>query len=69
MPPPHQVDDSIILYGLLRLNKTDDGGDSKRVKFVYLTWVGESAPAMKKGKVNMHKGACGQLFQVGYRGL
>lgn len=49
------------------MNRTDDGGDSKRVKFVYLTWVGENAPAMKKGKVNMHKGACGQLFKVGRR--
>lgn len=32
------LDDSAITYALIRLSKTDDGGDSKRVKFVFLTW-------------------------------
>ena len=32
--------DDKVMYGLLRMIKTDDGGDSKRVKFVMLTWVG-----------------------------
>jgi hypothetical protein len=35
-----------LLLALLR-----HGGDSKRVKFVFITWVGENAPAMKKGSV------------------
>ena len=56
------VDDK-VMYGLLRMIKTDDGGDSKRVKFVMLTWVGESAPAMKKGAVTGHKPAVGELFR------
>lgn len=58
-----QVDDSKILYGLLRLNKTDDGGDSKRVKFVYLTWVGEAASPLKKGNVTVHKKEVATLFK------
>jgi hypothetical protein len=58
-----KVDEAQILYGLLRLNKTDDGGDSKRVKFVFLTWVGEAAPAMKRGKVTIHKKSCAELFK------
>eukprot|EP00850_Spirogloea_muscicola_P015816 SM000124S25948 [mRNA] locus=s124:231059:232714:- [translate_table: standard] len=58
------VDDAIVLYGFLRLNKTDDGGDSKRVKFVFITWVGETAPALKKGKVTMHKRQCAELFKL-----
>ena len=41
----------------------DDGGDSRRVKFVMITWVGESAPAMKKGAVTSHKPAVAELFK------
>ena len=36
-----QFVDSGVQYVWLRLNRTDDGGDSKRVKFVLLAWVGE----------------------------
>lgn len=58
-----KVDDGEILYGFLRLMKTDDGGDSKRVKFVFLTWVGEGASPLKKGKVTLHKKTCATLFK------
>mmetsp|Transcript_3615 Transcript_3615/g.7063 ORF Transcript_3615/g.7063 Transcript_3615/m.7063 type:complete len:274 (-) Transcript_3615:190-1011(-) len=57
------LDDGAITYALIRLSRTDDGGDSKRVKFVFLTWVGENAPAMKKGQVTAHKPAVGALFK------
>ena len=40
-----------VCHCLLRLEKTDDGGDSKRTKFVYLLWAGESASALKRGNV------------------
>eukprot|EP00854_Cymbomonas_tetramitiformis_P014283 gene14283-16892_t len=56
-------EDTQILYCLLRLAKTDDGGDSKRVKFIFITWVGENAPALKKGQVNIHKDKVGELFK------
>jgi len=56
-------EDSQIIYALLRLTKKDDGGDSVRTKFVFITWVGEGAPAMKKGQVTMHKSAVGELFK------
>ncbi|GJP51777.1 hypothetical protein CLOM_g10919 [Closterium sp. NIES-68] len=58
-----KCEDNNILYGLLRLVKMDDGGDSKRVKFVFITWVGESASPLKKGKVALHKKDCATLFQ------
>mmetsp|Transcript_29083 Transcript_29083/g.35322 ORF Transcript_29083/g.35322 Transcript_29083/m.35322 type:complete len:222 (+) Transcript_29083:105-770(+) len=56
-------DESKIFYGLLRMEKTDDGGDSKRIKFIFITWVGENAPALKKGQVNIHKAEVGNLFK------
>jgi hypothetical protein len=52
-----------VQYALLRLSKTDDGGDCKRVKFVFITWVGEHAPAMKKGQVTGCKSSVGDLFK------
>uniref|UniRef100_A0A7S0MP50 ADF-H domain-containing protein n=1 Tax=Pyramimonas obovata TaxID=1411642 RepID=A0A7S0MP50_9CHLO len=56
-------DDAQVMYTLVRLSKTDDGGDSKRVKFVFLTWVGENAPAMKKGQVGGVKTQVADLFK------
>eukprot|EP00899_Mesostigma_viride_P012757 jgi/Mesvir1/21482/Mv03932-RA.1 len=56
-------EDGNIIYGLLRQIKTDDRGDSVRIKFIFLTWVGEAAPAMKKGKVTLHKPMVGSLFK------
>ena len=56
-------DDAKVQYGRLRQIKMDDGGDSRRVKFVMITWVGESAPAMKKGAVTSHKPAVAELFK------
>ena len=46
-------DDAKVMYALLRQIKMDDGGDSRRVKFAMITWVGESAPAMKKGRSHL----------------
>ena len=60
-----RFEDSQVQYALLRKEVTDDGGDSKRTKFVYLVWVGESASALKKGQVTSHKNEVGGLF-VGF---
>ena len=60
-----RLEDSQVQYALLRKPVTDDGGDSKRTKFVYMTWVGESASALKKGQVTSHKNEVGALF-VGF---
>ena len=56
-------DDAQVQYAFVRIEKSDDGGDAKKIKFVFITWVGESAPAMKKGKVNHHKGDVLELFK------
>ena len=34
--------DDSVSYAWVRLNRMDGGGDSKRVKFVLLTWIGEA---------------------------
>ena len=39
----------------MRLVKTDDGGDSRRVKFVLLAWCGEATPPFAKGRLSEHK--------------
>jgi hypothetical protein len=48
----------------VRLARTDDGGDSKRVKFVLLSWLGEAAGAMAKAKLTEHKAALQAAFQA-----
>ena len=55
--------DEQVQYALLRMIKMDDGGDSKRIKFVFVCWVGEHAPAMKKGSVTSHKPLVAELFK------
>lgn len=39
----------------MRLIRTDGGGDSKRVKFVLLSWTGESAGVMAKARLTEHR--------------
>jgi len=56
-------DDNEIMYGFLRMTKTDDCGDSVRTKFIFLTWVGPSSSPLKKGKVNGHKPDVSNLFK------
>lgn len=58
-----KLNDGQVQYCLVRIVKMDDGGDSRRIKFVFITWVGESAPAMKKGQVTSHKPAVAELFK------
>jgi len=55
--------DGEVHYGLLRMTKTDDCGDSVRTKFIFITWVGPTASPLKKGKVNGHKSEVGMLFR------
>ena len=42
-------------YAWVRLAMTDGGGDSKRVKFVLLAWLGPTCPALAKMRCSEHK--------------
>jgi hypothetical protein len=53
-----------VQFVWVRLARTDDGGDSKRVKFVLLSWLGEAAGAMAKAKLTEHKAALQAVFQA-----
>ena len=46
-----------VQFAFVRLARTDDGGDSKRVKFVLLSWTGEAAGVLVKGRVGSQKSA------------
>ena len=52
---------SQVQFAWVRLVKKDDGGDSARVKFVLLSWLGEKAPPLAKGRASEHKAALAAL--------
>merc|ERR1712000_99130 len=41
------------LYAYVRIVTGDE--ESKRAKFVFISWTGESAPIMRKAKMSVHK--------------
>jgi len=49
------LEDNKILYGLLRVIDVVDG--TPNTKFVYIVWVGERVPIMRKALITTHKGA------------
>eukprot|EP00003_Mantamonas_plastica_P025982 TRINITY_DN518_c1_g2_i1.p1 TRINITY_DN518_c1_g2~~TRINITY_DN518_c1_g2_i1.p1 ORF type:complete len:268 (+),score=108.81 TRINITY_DN518_c1_g2_i1:614-1417(+) len=51
-----------VIYALLRL--VDGDRESRRIKFVFITWVGEYVGGMAKGRVSIHKdGVAGTMGQ------
>lgn len=48
----HFADDK-VLYALLRL--LDGDAESRRTKFVFITWVGASVGGLARGRVTAHK--------------
>lgn len=49
-----KLEDDKVYYGLVRMLSGDR--ESKRVKFVFIVWVGDNAGAVTRGRVTMHKG-------------
>eukprot|EP01118_Nematostelium_gracile_P000613 TRINITY_DN1066_c0_g2_i1.p1 TRINITY_DN1066_c0_g2~~TRINITY_DN1066_c0_g2_i1.p1 ORF type:complete len:136 (+),score=39.99 TRINITY_DN1066_c0_g2_i1:40-447(+) len=47
----HLKDDSIN-FGYVRVTNKDE--ETTRSKFVFLTWLGENAPVMRKGNASVH---------------
>jgi len=48
-------------YGYVRIETGDEL--SKRAKFAFITWIGESVPALQKAKVSTDKAAVKQTIQ------
>ena len=49
-------------YGYVRVETGDEL--SKRAKFAFITWIGESVPALQKAKVSTDKATVKQVIQV-----
>jgi hypothetical protein len=56
--------DDVIVYGFLRMMSGDQ--ESKRVKFVFISWVGSSVGAMSKSRVTVHKPSVAAFIGVMY---
>lgn len=54
------LDETKVIYGLLRVQTGD--AFSRRIKFVFITFVGESVSPLKRAKVSTHKLPVGQLM-------
>lgn len=55
-----------MLYGAFRLTAVDDRGNtvSRRSKFIYFQFIGESVPAMRKARCSVHGGTVEGYFNV-----
>jgi len=50
-----------VQYGYLRVISGDS--ESKRAKFVFISWVGERVSPLKRAKVSVHKASVKQVIQ------
>lgn len=57
------LQDSEAMYGLVRLVELVDSYVESTVKFVYVHWIGESVPFIKKGKFGVVHGSVEEHFQ------
>ena len=56
------LEDDQVNYGYLRVTSGDS--ESKRSKFVFISWVGEKVGPLKRAKVSVHKAGVKQVVQV-----
>lgn len=52
-------------YGFVRIETGDEL--SKRAKFAFITWIGESVSSMNKAKVSTDKSTVKQVIQVKFK--
>lgn len=57
---PH-LKDNECQYAYVRITTGDQ--ESKRAKFVFISWTGESAGIMRKAKVSVHKANVKSVFR------
>ncbi|KAL0484069.1 coactosin [Acrasis kona] len=55
-----QLSDDKALYGVFRVIAVDD--DSRRTKFVFVTFLGSKLVPLKRARVSTHKSAFAKLF-------
>jgi len=55
------LEDDQVQYGYLRVVSGDS--ESKRAKFVFISWVGERVGPLKRAKVSVHKAGVKQVIQ------
>jgi len=55
------LEDDQVHYGYLRVTSGDN--ESKRSKFVFISWVGERVGPLKRAKVSVHKASVKQIIQ------
>eukprot|EP01087_Luapelamoeba_hula_P015847 TRINITY_DN479_c0_g1_i1.p1 TRINITY_DN479_c0_g1~~TRINITY_DN479_c0_g1_i1.p1 ORF type:complete len:145 (-),score=33.35 TRINITY_DN479_c0_g1_i1:337-771(-) len=55
------VADNSVLYGYIRVTTGDQ--ESRRAKFVFVSWIGEGAGIMRKAKVSVHKANVKSIFR------
>lgn len=58
------LEDDQVHYGYLRVTSGDS--ESKRSKFVFISWVGEKVGPLKRAKVSVHKASVKQIVQVSF---
>lgn len=56
------LQDDQVQYGYLRVTSGDS--ESKRAKFVFISWVGEKVGPLKRAKVSVHKANIKNFVQV-----
>ncbi|KAJ5076951.1 coactosin [Anaeramoeba ignava] len=56
-----QLEDDIVAYVYLRVIAVDD--QSRRPKFVLITWIGDKVKIMRKAKVSVHKSDVKRVIQ------
>lgn len=56
------LEDDAVQYGYLRVVSGDS--ESKRSKFVFISWVGERVGPLKRAKVSVHKAGVKSVIQV-----
>eukprot|EP00475_Leptophrys_vorax_P014012 TRINITY_DN2037_c0_g1_i1.p1 TRINITY_DN2037_c0_g1~~TRINITY_DN2037_c0_g1_i1.p1 ORF type:complete len:163 (-),score=59.67 TRINITY_DN2037_c0_g1_i1:71-559(-) len=54
-----------VMWGVIRVEALDvkKNVTSKRVKFIFLTWIGDNVPVLKKAKVSLQSQDVRKLFQ------
>eukprot|EP01132_Coremiostelium_polycephalum_P002652 gene2652-3292_t len=56
-----ELKDDEVLYGYLRVVSGDN--ESKRAKFVLISWCGESVGPLKRAKLSVHKASVKQIIK------
>jgi len=56
----NQLNDSIAAYGLVRVEDNIDGRVNTQ-RYVYINWIGDDVPGMKKAKIGTNKGSVTEL--------